>query len=426
MSLFSSSNPDSSPSSHKNEHPSFSEAVLDSSSRTRDALPEQYRETFDELRSGILAFCKEFQIPVESLSSVETFETSLRSHHIPPKRMGEVVLFFQRLEYLIAHKEPIKENYAEALEYADKLFHLTEQYTAQVSLLERAGILKDGGITGIDGNHYPIPTLEEIAERLYSPERREMFEIKQDQKFIKLLLVPFGMSLNELIDTFRNFLLACKKNNQSFGRKYKDKWNISDVVEWDPLFVSLTVYMDADTGDAPKFVYFPKSFDEKNHGGKTKAEILSTSKQGWRVLLLQAPFDGDQGIRLIPRAGEGETQGKIIPRPDLEGLSFIDDYFSLLQEARDDPTSPYHGESGMTPEDWLLAFMTHLMETEQPLDNSQEGARSEVCLVGATIPSWHIIPLAYWDREFAHVSLEGSRIEDNHPFFKGSRFVVEV
>mgnify|MGYP001558664741 CR=1 FL=1 len=147
---------------------SFSEAFLDTSS-ARDALPEQYRTQFDELRGDILAFCKEFKIPVETLRSKEAFGAELTSKKIPPERMAQAVSLFACLEYLVTHKEPLKETLPEYLEEAERLYHLSEQYTTQVALLEQAGILKEGKITGIDGRTYPIPTLEQIAQRLFEP-----------------------------------------------------------------------------------------------------------------------------------------------------------------------------------------------------------------------------------------------------------------
>jgi len=406
MSLFSSSNPDSSPSSHKNEHPSFSEAVLDSSSRTRDSIPEQYRETFNELRDGILVFCKEFQIPVESLSNTETFEAALRSKKIPPKRMAEAVLLFQRLEYLIANKEPLKEDHTEALEYADRLFHLTEQYTAQVSLLERAGILKDGGITGIDGNNYPIPSLEEIAERLYSPERRELFEIKQDQKFIKLLLVPFGMSLDELIEIFKQFLKIYKNTHSDF-----------DLVVDTPFFilpVNQEYFQEADIGNSPKLLYNPQPCKNWKHPGKTKLQIIEDQSvghdfaPGWKVLFLQASHQSTRGFRSIPRQGKGRREGGEISRPDVEADKNPEEYLSLFLEAQRDPRSPYHGESGMTPEDWILAFMTHLEETGKPLDSGISYLGDYTFLIGSFFESSGDYFSAYWDQDKKQARLDKS------------------
>jgi len=389
---------------------SFSEAFLDTSS-VRDSLPEQYRTHFDELRSGILAFCKEFGIPVETLRSKEAFGAELTSKKIPPERMAEVVSLFARLEHLVTNKEPFREKTSEALEYADRLYHLKEQYTSQAELLERVGILKEGVITGIDGHEYSIPTLEQIAQRLY--EQREELETKHDQGFSKILLVPFGMSLDALCETLKQFLLFYKQFHPDFDL---------DITQ--PLW-AWEGYKGADIGDPPKIVYNPKSFDPSHHEGQTKVEILEAQAEnpdssfpGWRIHLLQPSDPSDQeskGFAPIPRQGQGTTNGEETPRPSLEAGKSPNDYLSILQKAQDNPDSPYFQESGLTPEDWILAFITHLQETGQPLDDYQNNEESIAYLTGAFFPSIDgsaFVPCAYWRRHDRRVRLFACVLRD--------------
>jgi len=383
----------------------LSEAFLDTSSRTRDSLPEQYRAHFDELRSGILTFCKEFKIPIETLRSKEAFGAELTSKRIPPERMAEVVSLFARLEHLVTHKELLKIE-SEALKEVEHLYNLTEQYDSQVSLLEQVGILKDGAITGIDGKEYPVPTLEQIAQCLF--ERRETLHTKRDQGFTKLLLVPFGISLDVLQEILKQFLLSYKTDHPDF-----------DLDINDPLWTWEEGYLGADTGNPPKIVYNPKSFDS-NHQGQTKREILEaqadnqdSSFPGWRIHLLQPSNPSDQeskGFAPIPRQGQGITNGEETPRPSLEAGKFPNDYLSILQKAQDNPDSPYHGESGMTPEDWILAFITHLEETRKPLDDYGSDKESITYLTGAFFPSidgFAFVPFAYWNRDRRRADLYG-------------------
>jgi len=383
---------------------SFSEAFLNSSS-ARDSLPDQYRAHFDELRSGILAFCHEFEIPVETLRSKENFGKQLASKRIPPKRMAEAVSLFARLEHLVTNKEPLGEE-KEAIEYADRLYNLTEQYTAQVELLERVGILKEGTITGIDGKKYPIPTLEQIASHLLKREK-ELF-IKREQGFTKLLLVPFGMSLGALRETFRQFLFSYKQ------AKIDSHLDIS------------VDYLLSDGGDSPKLVYNPQSFS-KDHQGQTKLHILEeqtgkgdSATLGWKVHLLQPSDPTDlhsPGFASIPREEQGYTHGKETPRPSLEAGKSPNDYLSILQEAQDNPKSPYHGESGLTPEDWILAFMTHLEETGEPLDDAGNHVSSVSHLIGAFFPSSIDVPHACWDRDNRKVFMSGDLPDSRNELF---------
>jgi len=331
----------------------LSEAFLDSSaSRIRAEIPQEYQKHFDELRSAILSFCHTFEIPTESLSNVEAFGAQLNAKKISHKKMGEVLLLFQRLEYLIAHKEPFQEKLSgEVMEYAERLYHLQEQYAAQVHLLEDGGILEDGIITGIDGHAYPVPTFEQIALRLY--ERKEELQTKRDQGFTKLLLVPFGMSLTNFLDVL----------NQSLFTKGGKK----QFVSTENIF-----YTNAEID----LFYHPTSFDHDD-GGQTKQQILDAEMSdptaasfapGWRVILLQSadPKETqDKGVMTIPARGE---EGICWGRRDLCTGDPPREYLKILQEAQKDLFSPYHGESGMTVEDWIIAFLTHFEETGEFLD----------------------------------------------------------
>jgi len=401
-------------SSAESSHPcetgkSLSEVFLDSSSRTRNALPEQYRTQFDELRSGIFAFCHEFAIPVDTLRSKEEFGKQLASKNIPQERMAQAVSLFEQLEHLIVQGEPFREKQSEAMEYADRLYHLSEQYADQFHLLKEVGILNEyNAIVGIDGHEYPIPTLEQIAQRLY--ERREVLSIKQDQGFTKLLLVPFGMGLDELIESLGRFLRHYQQNHQDFGldsgQPFRHAWS--------------NHFQGIDIGNSPKLIYHPMFFYQYGHGGETKARILKRQEDttdvfaGWTVHLFQPsdPLDPHSlGFVPIPQIGQEKTYGVEFSRPDIKTSKSPKDYLSLLQKAQDNPTSPYRGESGMTPEDWILAFMTHFQETGEVLDRNCHLSDCKAYLIGAFFPSqedFGLVPYVCWSDTYAQVTLDGN------------------
>jgi len=379
------------------------EAIMDSVSSVRDSLPKEHHEHFETLRQEIIDFAKAHDIPRESLAKPNALREAAEHLSIPD--LQRLATLLERFEYLLVHHEPKKEDYAEALEYAERLYHLKEQYTSQVALLEQVGILKDGVIEGIDGNKYPVPTLEQIASRLF--ERREGLSTKHDQGFTKLLLVPFGMSLNILLETLKQFLIEHEKNNRSFNLDADDP-----LCTW-------VGYEGADIGDSPKLVYYPQSFTREGHGGKTKAQILKEQAEGqlipalagvagekgerapgWIVHLLQSSSPSNPhspGLALIPREGKGILQGNLTPRPPLEAGKSSEEYLSILQKAQDDEYSPYHGETGMTPEDWIMAFMLHLTETGKPLDDvlNPTNTASYCHLTGAFFPFPDYVPGAY-------------------------------
>jgi hypothetical protein len=322
----------------------------------------------------------------------------------------------ERLAHLIKHKEPMPEELT-SLEYAEKHYHLSEQYNRQASLLREVGLLNEQDeIQAIDGHSYPIPTLEQIAERIF--ERREELSSKHDQGFTKLLLVPFGMSLDILADTLKHFLLAYKKKRPDF-----------ELDTDDPLWIEDS-YKRADTATkpdgSPVLVYHPTSFDRHNHQGKSKSQILSAQSQnpssfpGWTIHLLQPsnPKDPNSpGIAPIPRRGKGTSYGQdpsfpldlsTPSRPDLEADQTPEEYLSILQSSHDNSDSPYTHETGLTPEDWIIAFMTHLQETGQPLDDYATGTQSACLLIGTLFPSYTTpsVPRTYWFRVHRQANLD--------------------
>jgi len=406
------------------------EAIMDSVSSVRDSIPEQHRAHFEALRQEIIDFAKAHNIPRESLAKPDALREA--AEHLSTQDLEQLANLLERFEYLLKNGEPKKEDYTEALEYAEEFYHLREQYTSQVSLLEQVGILKEGAITGIDGNIYPIPTLEQIAQRLF--ERREELSTKHDQGFIKLLLVPFGMSLDSLQETLKQFLFSYKRNNPSFALDInRPLWAWED-------------YQGADIGDSPKLVYDPQSFTKDSHGGKTKIQILKeqsegrwtlpptagsatggtafagvaevggTGTPGWTIHLLQPSnlntqdTEAPTGIALIPRKGQGTPHPSLREgrdRPPLEAGQSASEYLSILQKAKGDEDSPYHHESGLTPEDWIIAFMIHLTETGKFLDNWQNNTESISYLTGAFFSSSTSVPYAYWARDDRRVFLDG-------------------
>ncbi len=401
------------------------EAILASSSSVRDSLPEQHRAHFETLRQEIIDFAQAHNIPRESLAKPDALREAAEHLSIPD--LHRLATLLERFEYLLVHKEP-REGVSETIEYAEKFYHLEKQYTSQVELLEEVGILKEGAILGIDGNTYPIPTLEQIATRLF--ERRETLKTKHDQGFTKLLLVPFGMSLYSLRETLKQFLLSYKQKNPSFDLDTNEP-----LRTWEG-------YQGVDTGDSPKLVYYPQSFTEESHGGKTKMQILKTNEQlptrtpaqspfpGWTVHLLQPsdPSNPDSlGFAPIPRKGQGTPQGEEIFRPTLETRQSSNEYLSILSSIKDNEDSPYSHESGMTPEDWIMAFITHLQETKKPLDDVWNPTNTESisCLIGAFFPSSVHVSCAFWYRDIRRVRLDRYDPRDRDENI-GARFSVMV
>src|SRR3989344_369832 len=71
---------------------------------------------------------------------------------------------------------------------------LAEQYSNQLQLLERTGLLKEGEMIDIGGKTHRLPSVAEFTERLRS--KKEFIESKYREGFTRLLVVPFGAPLS--------------------------------------------------------------------------------------------------------------------------------------------------------------------------------------------------------------------------------------
>src|SRR6185503_866684 len=98
----------------------------------------------------------------------------------------------------------------------------------------------------------------------------------------------------------------------------------------DPLY-TWEAYENADvTGE---LVYFPTAFDQTNHGGKTKAQLLAENKQGWDIILLE-------DMPNLPAKRAGKTKGG---RKQLEAGASSNEYLEAIKTQ-----AMYQHESGFT------------------------------------------------------------------------------
>ena len=240
----------------------------------------------------------------------------------------------------------------------ERTLNLSTQYTAQCQILRDSKILQSlprgkEGITGIDNHPYPVPTLSEIRSALTAePHLRE----KIAQGFTRLLIIPFGMSLDALRERYKETLL---KTDQSRGLK-NAAGNAVTLDRNDPLYTWDT-YEGADVDG--KLIYDLQQFNER-HFGKTKTEILATTggparrslgEGGWQVLLVEEMDE-------LPRAGQGRTLGG---RTQLECGKTPTDYINTLRNA----AGQYAHEVGLTPESYIILAITRLKEQGIVIDH---------------------------------------------------------
>ena len=271
---------------------------------------------------------------------------------------------------------------------------LKEQWNSQIKILSKLGILetfidsKQLGIRGIDGKEYPVPKPEEIAKRLEA--NKEMVLAKMEQGFTKLMIEPFAYSFDALSDKYAKAILKHHKDGKLLATKENstDKDEPLDLDTNQPLY-RWDAYNNCDAED--KMVYFPKEFS-KNHGGKTKKELLASDpSNAWLIWLVE-------DMPNIPREGKGKEVGK---RKQIETNKSPNDYLQLLQ------TGEYKNESGLTPEADIMYALTNLEETNQ-VTNDYDGKGSLSYQVGGYFPSSGFVPNSYWRRDVRRAFLYGS------------------
>ena len=237
------------------------------------------------------------------------------------------------------------------------------------------------GFTDIIGTFREVPSEEAIKNHFLA-----IPNIKQkiDQGFTRLLIVPFGSSLDSLREKMGELIKRHKKENKLLA---EDGTELElDVAK--PIFV----WEGYDTEESTEsLVYYPELFDSKNHNGKTKRELLSSSKfPGYNILLIQ---DDTR----IPRQKKGTSKSG---RAQLEARKSPNDYLELLKS---DPS--YANEHGLTPEDWFTLFATNLNQKNKVINDWEPNEDSANILVGSYFSESGGIPNARWARDFKQVDL---------------------
>ncbi len=307
---------------------------------------------------------------------------------------------------------------------------IERQYTSQIQSLQEIGFLeplvpqkKKGftifkskepeettpeklGATDILGTFREVPTEEAIKNHFLS-----IPNIKQkiDQGFTRLLIVPFGTSLDTLRSKTGELIKKHKKENKLLAEDGTELEldTTTPLWAWDG-------YNNADKSG--KLVYYPEQFNKENHNGTTKTELLSSTPSnqansstpntnpfpGYHILLIQEDTQ-------IPREGKGTAKAG---RDKIEAGKSPNDYLELL---RTDPN--YSKELGLTPEDWLTLFATNLNQKNKVINDWQSNKDSINYLVGSYFPDSDDVPNACWDRGARRAHLYGGEPTNAYEHF---------
>lgn len=257
------------------------------------------------------------------------------------------------------------------------------QYTQQQDILSNVNIIDiNSQIEDINGNEHKMPTYEQVVEML--ERNAELVEAKAEQGFTKLLIVPFGMPLAELVKAYGGELTG--QADSPAGLKSSDGTSL-ELDKSNPVWMSDLWHDGVDTKGGT--VYYPERFDSTDHGGKTKSELI-TAGEAWQVILVEDLAD-------IPAGGTGE---ELAGRQQLEAGNNPREYLETLWTE-----DQYTSESGLTPEAWLTLALTRLHESGQVLDDYGGEGKGDY-LLGAYSPSSGYLPYGYWSRGHQRASLD--------------------
>jgi hypothetical protein len=276
---------------------------------------------------------------------------------------------------------------------------INKEYTCTIAALNGAGILtllprsKESGVVGLDGKEYPVPSLEQV-KGLFA-RHKELVRKKSAQGFVRLQLTPLAISLLYLFDLMQVAILKHAAEGRIFQTKrspsepnipvrvHKEK----QVWVWDTLRQAI---------DTDSLVYFPRKYTV-NHGGQAKSQVIHDRRicgvPGWSVGLVES-------FPMMPGQGEGNT---LMGRRQLEvGLS-PNEYLHILQ------SKDYQGESGLTLEDFITHFLTHLATSDEVIRDVADNNGTWCLAHYLKISYADVVPIGRWIRRVGRVRMDMHR-----------------
>jgi hypothetical protein len=233
---------------------------------------------------------------------------------------------------------------------------LEVQYARCIRILTNTEIIKTLpiakclGVIGIDGEEYPVPTLEQV-KNLFD-KNRELVTKKKSQGFTRLQLTPFAVSIANLKKHAGSVILQHYQEKKIFQAK-KNPLDPDIPIEVDKNEPIWTWTGLNEVDENGTLIYFSRSYDLENDHSYSKPELIDVIDvcpiSGWSVMLIES-------FAILPQEGEGQIIGE---RKQLEINSAPMDYLETLRGAG------YEGETGWTPEDLLIDFISRLEETNQ-------------------------------------------------------------
>ncbi len=313
----------------------------------------------------------------------------------------------------------------------EELLNLTEQYNQQLAILRELTDVDDNpllinhpetgreGVIGVDGLFYPIPTQTEVTIRLMEQYDLMVFKIGQ-QQFTQLQLTPLALPLARLAAAYGKQLVRHATDPDGEGLQLLGA--DGNPVELD---LNQPLYLREDLTE-DEMIYYPQRFEQTNHGGYLKPDLLQqpAHSSGWKILLTQAdprisrsrPAQAIGGrysltIRINPNHTDAFTLFMKQRLPVGQTIPLPQDYLAWEQSpAATDPPSPYRGETiQTTTEDSVMRALIELKRRQRVMsDFANLNTSDAICYnLGTYMPKSGFVGGSVWDRVSRRACLRG-------------------
>lgn len=280
-----------------------------------------------------------------------------------------------------------------------QIFPVEREYDRCVTALNSAGILtflkKSGtiGVTGIDGEEYPIPTIEQVVELFDN--NSSLVGRKVGQGFDSLELTPMAMPTPLLIELMKTAIIR----HAAAGKIYQTRRSPTDplipvrVNKEKQVWIWKTL---KEAIESDELVYFPVEYSA-NHHGLTKSEVIINRRfcayPGWSVGL-------SESLSVMPSQGQGIV---LAGRKQLETGSSPNEYLKTLK------SESYEGETGKTIEDFITKFISRI-EISNEISNDADDINALWCLAHYLKISYaEVVPAGRWIRTVGRARLDMHR-----------------
>ena len=311
---------------------------------------------------------------------------------------------------------------------------LKEQYESQVAVAWKSGLF-DGALNiERGGQKYPMPTWKEVQKILRKPENREIIKEKSAQGFTQMLIVPFGYDLKTMAQKFKakvreldqSGLNADGSSNPNKGIFGAGGEKVDFKRDDDNYPVNIW-----DGWNEEQIVYYPKQFDQQNHGGKIKEDAIKINGM-WQICFVEdlekmavIPLQADDQKDVIGGRRRMDRKGSFIKGQT--GAPSIREFKTAMEDpAKMINPKSYKYEKGFTPEKYLWMQLTSLLSKERTIlmdyENSEwRGAHLTQCYSVAS----DFVPFAGWSRMGRRVDLGGYGPDDQDAYY-GARSSVDI